>query len=64
MSAVIDMSAWKAAHGSKPDRPASVAREPSVYCCLRCYSDLFRILESGVVRCGKCMSEIRNLRAT
>jgi len=63
VSAVIDMSAWKTAHGPKPNRPVRVAGEPS-YCCTRCDSDLFRILASGLVRCGKCMSDIRNLRAT
>jgi hypothetical protein len=64
MSPVIDMNAWKAAQTPKPRAPQRLATEPSPYCCVRCGSDLFRILEDGHVRCGGCMVEIYNLKAT
>jgi hypothetical protein len=62
MSAVIDMNAWKATH--VPVRGAQQQRataEPPPYCCMSCGSEVFRILEGGLVRCGRCTAHIRNL---
>jgi len=64
MSAVIDMSAWKAAHGHRAERRERLLFEPNPYCCTRCGAELFRILEGGLVRCGSCSVAIRNLKAT
>ena len=64
MSAVIDMSVWKAAHGQRAERRERLSFERNPYSCTRCDSELFRILEGGLVRCGSCSVVIRNLKAT
>jgi hypothetical protein len=61
MSAVIDMNAWKATHVPVRAAQQQATAEPLPYSCLRCGSEVFRILEGGLVRCGRCTAHIRNL---
>jgi DNA-directed RNA polymerase subunit RPC12/RpoP len=57
MSTFIDMQAWRAKHAPKPLALLETADEP-VYACVGCGSRLFRILETGQVRCARCSAEI------
>jgi DNA-directed RNA polymerase subunit RPC12/RpoP len=50
----------EAKHAPKP-LALQAGAEPHYY-CMRCGSELFRILESGLVRCGGCSAHICNVR--
>jgi DNA-directed RNA polymerase subunit RPC12/RpoP len=58
MSSVIDFRAWRARHAPMPVAVAETADEP-VYSCSGCGSRLFRLLETGHLRCARCSAEIR-----
>jgi DNA-directed RNA polymerase subunit RPC12/RpoP len=58
MSSVIDFRAWRARRAPKPIAVPETADE-RVYSCSGCGSRLFRLLESGHVRCARCSAEIR-----
>jgi DNA-directed RNA polymerase subunit RPC12/RpoP len=62
MGSVIDMKAWRAAHAPRPRALPQPAAEPC-YFCTHCGSELFRIVESGLVHCAGCSARIRNVRA-
>jgi DNA-directed RNA polymerase subunit RPC12/RpoP len=62
MSSVIDMRRWKAAHGGKPRALPRAAAEPCYFCIL-CGSEVFRILENGLVRCAGCSALVINVEA-
>jgi hypothetical protein len=59
MGIVIDLKARRAVQPARAfARHHAIA--PRFY-CMRCDSELFRILESGLVRCGRCAADIPNL---
>jgi DNA-directed RNA polymerase subunit RPC12/RpoP len=60
MSRVIDMQRWKAAHGAEERALPSAEAH---YFCTQCDSELFRILENGLVRCAGCSAIVINVEA-
>jgi len=57
MSSVIDFGAWRTRRAPKSVAVPETADEP-VYSCSGCGSRLFRLLETGRVRCARCSAEI------
>ena len=59
---VVDLRSRRAAQAWR-SAAAEPADAPARFFCKRCGSDLFVILESGRVNCGRCAAEMRNLKA-
>jgi DNA-directed RNA polymerase subunit RPC12/RpoP len=57
MSSVIDIKVWRDAHirNAAPQESAAEA----LFCCMGCGSKLFRIDETGLVRCARCSARVR-----
>lgn len=57
MGIVIDMKARRPSQAARP-LAQQLSAKPFYY-CMRCDSELFRILESGRVQCGRCSADIQ-----
>jgi hypothetical protein len=62
MGIVIDMKARKPTQAARPLARQQLS-DQRFYYCMRCDSELFRVLESGRVRCGRCSADIQNVAA-